>query len=499
MKRVVEIDIQLLAWGAGGLLLGLLLSALWLRGRAAEAYRRGQLEQAPELERLRARIESLDSDLGRERGHLERAEVRLAELHAQLDRLSDEHAADRARLEQLPVLQSQLREAQQALQTSHSRLSEQQSRQAESEARAAALKQASEEKLALLAATEQRLRDSFQTLAQQLLDERAKRFGEQSQKEIGGIVEPLREQLKQFREALAATHAAEARERGALSQEIQSLKQLNQRISEDAINLTRALRGDSQAQGAWGELVLERILQASGLRAGSEYLVQTSFSDADGGRSRPDVIVRLPEERDLVIDAKVSLVAYERHVAAEDEALREQALREHIASIKRHVDQLSGRDYAGIDELRTLDFVLMFVPVEAAFVEAIRRDEGIYLYALERNVALVSPSTLLATLRTVAHLWKIERRNVNAQEIAQRAGRLYDYFASLVSEIETIGQQLDKAQKAQAAALRRLTEGGKGSIVLQVQSLAELGAQARKRLPENLVQRAGSEEDAAGD
>src|SRR5690606_24798240 len=185
-------------------------------------------------------------------------------------------------------------EVQQELLRSQSRLAEQQARQAESEARAAAMHQASEEKLALLASTEQRLRDSFQTLAQQLLDERAKRFGEQSQKEIGGIVEPLREQLKQFREALAATHAAEARERGALSQEIQSLKQLNQRISEDAINLTRALRGDSQAQGAWGELVLERILQASGLRAGSEYLVQTSFSDADGGRSRPDVIVRLP-------------------------------------------------------------------------------------------------------------------------------------------------------------------------------------------------------------
>jgi DNA recombination protein RmuC len=353
--------------------------------------------------------------------------------------------------------------------------------------------QSGEEKLALLASAELRLRDSFQSLAQQLLDERSRRFGEQSQKEVGSIVEPLREQLKQFREALSATHAAEARERGALSQEIQSLKALNQRISEDAINLTRALRGDSQAQGAWGELVLERVLQASGLRPGSEYLVQTTLSDADGGRSRPDVIVRLPEDRDLVIDAKVSLVAYERHVAAEDTVARDQALREHIVSLKRHVDELSGRNYTELNELRTLDFVLMFVPVEAAFVEAIRRDEALYLYALERNVALVSPSTLLATLRTVAHLWKIERRNLNAQEIAQRAGRLYDYFVSLVGEIENIGQQLDKAQKAQASALRRLTEGGKGSVVLQVQSLAELGAQSRKQLPEELVRRAGSE------
>lgn len=499
MERALVIDVQQLWWGGGGLLLGLLLAALFLRGRAAAEYRRGHLEQAPELERLRARLESLDTQLGRERGQRERDEVQLVELHAQLDRVSEERAAERARAEQLGPLQAQLREAQQALRSSEAQLAEQRAHQAESEARAAAMRQSGEEKLALLASAEQRLRDSFQSLAQQLLDERSRRFGEQSQKEIGGIVEPLREQLRQFREALAATHAAEARERGALSQEIQSLKQLNQRISEDAVNLTRALRGDSQAQGAWGELVLERVLQASGLRAGSEYVVQASFQDADGGRSRPDVIVRLPEERDLVIDAKVSLVAYERHVVAEDERLREQALREHVASVKRHVDQLSGRSYSDLAELRTLDFVLMFVPVEAAFVEAIRCDEALYLYALERNVALVSPSTLLATLRTVAHLWKIERRNLNAQEIAERAGRLYDYFASLVGEIESIGQQLDKAQKAQATALRRLTEGGKGSIVLQVQTLAELGAKSRKQLPEALLQRAGSDEQVAKD
>ncbi|MCK7595415.1 DNA recombination protein RmuC [Pseudomarimonas salicorniae] len=490
----MAIDIQLLWWTAGGLIAGLLIGALFLRGRAAAEYRRGQLEKEPELERLRGRVEVLQDELSREQQMAQRNEAQMSALREELDEVSERYAADRARLEQIPPLREALDAAQQQLTQSRAEMASLQARHAEGEARAQTWLQANEEKLALLAAAEQRLRDSFQSLAQQLLDERSKRFGEQSQKEIGGIVEPLREQLKQFREALAATHAAEARERGALSQEIQSLKQLNQKISEDAINLTRALRGDSQAQGAWGELVLERILQASGLRAGSEYLVQTSFSDEDGGRSRPDVIVRLPEERDLVIDSKVSLVAYERHVVAEGDAAREQALREHVASLKRHVDQLSGRNYAELGELRTLDFVLMFVPVEAAFVEAIRRDEGLYVYALERNVALVSPSTLLATLRTVAHLWKIERRNLNAQEIAQRAGRLYDYFVSLVEEIETIGQQLDKAQKAQAKALRRLTEGGKGSIVLQVQTLADLGAQSRKQLPDALVRQAGSDE-----
>ncbi len=490
------LDSQLLIWAGAGLLGGLLIATLLLGAWSRAEYRRGQLEREPELERLKARQEGLHEDLDREIQRAERLQALFDAKSVDFQRLSDELSGARARLDQMARTQRELDQARGELAERHNQLAAMQAKQAESEARAKAMHEASEEKLALLGSAEQRLRDTFQTLAQQLLDERSKRFGEQSQKEIGGIVEPLREQLKQFREALATTHAAEARERGALSQEIQSLKQLNQRISEDAVNLTRALRGDSQAQGAWGELVLERILQASGLRAGSEYLVQESFSDTEGGRSRPDVIVRLPEDRDLVIDAKVSLVAYERHVVAEDAAQREQSLREHIVSLKRHVDQLSGRNYAEIDALRTLDFVLMFVPVEAAFVEAIRHDEGLYIYALERNVALVSPSTLLATLRTVAHLWKIERRNVNAQEIAQRAGRLYDYFASLVTEIESIGQQLDKAQKAQASAMRRLTEGGKGSIVLQVQSLADLGAQARKQLPEALLRRAGSD---AGD
>lgn len=495
----MAIDLQTLLWAAGGLLVGLLVSAVLLRGQAAREYRRGQLEKDAELARLQARIEGLEIDLGRERDQMHTLQTEAHELRLRLDQVSDERAAERARAERLGQVEERMEELRRELDRRQAMLAQLQAQRAEGEARAAAQQQAAEEKLALLAAAEQRLRDSFSTLAQQLLDERSKRFGEQSQKEIGGIVEPLREQLKQFREALAATHAAEAHERGALTREIQTLKQLNQKISEDAINLTRALRGDTQAQGAWGELVLERVLQASGLRAGSEYLVQESFTDGDGGRSRPDVIVRLPEERDLVIDAKVSLVAYERHVAGEGAAAREQALREHVASIKRHVEQLSGRNYSEIAELRTLDFVMMFVPVEAAFVEAIRHDEGLYLFALERNVALVSPSTLLATLRTVAHLWKIERRNLNAQEIAERAGRLVDYFASLVAEIEGIGQQLDKAQKAQASALRRLTEGGKGSIVLQVQTLTELGAKSRKQLPQALVERAGSEGDAAGD
>lgn len=489
---------ELLVIAAAALLLGALLAFLLLRRQAEGEYARGRLEREPELAELRAAGEAARRELEQRRQQASATEAELRALRERNDLLSDERATATARLEQLAPLRGELERAQQALVAARGESARLAAQLAETQARSEEQQRASDEKLALLAQAEQRLRDSFQGLAQQIFDERAQRFGEQSQKEIGGLVEPLKEQLRAFRETLTATHASEQRERGVLSAEINTLKQLNQKISEDAVNLTRALRGDTQAQGAWGELVLERLLQASGLQPGREYETQTSLQHDDGGRARPDVIVRLPDDKDLVIDAKVSLVAYERFVTAEQPALAEAALREHIASLKRHIDQLGGRQYSELPGLRTLDFVLMFVPVEAAFIEAVRRDESIYLYALERNVALVSPSTLLATLRTVAHLWKIERRNQNATEIAVRAGRLYDYMVAFVSELEAIGQQLGKAQDMQAKAIRRLTEGGKGSVILQVQALAELGAKSGKRLPPELLQRASDDEGLAG-
>jgi len=368
------------------------------------------------------------------------------------------------------------------------------------EAGSTAQAQAATEKLQLLEQAEVRLREAFQNLANRILEDKAERFREQSAVQLGGLIDPLKLQLKEFRESITQSHASDQRERGMLAQEIQTLKQLNQRISEDAINLTRALKGDTRSQGAWGELVLERVLEASGLQEGREYTTQASFSDAEGGRQRPDVIVRLPEDKDIVIDAKVSLVAYERFCSAPDDATRASALVEHVGSLRRHIDGLSARNYDDIEGLRTLDFVLLFIPIEAAFIEAVRTDDRLYTHALGKNISLVSPSTLLATLRTVAHLWRIERRNVNAMEIARRAAQLHDNFALLVDELESIGTQLDKAQRAHASALRRLTEGGKGSVLLQVQSLAEMGAPVKKTLPAGLLSAAGAagQDDAAG-
>lgn len=344
----------------------------------------------------------------------------------------------------------------------------------------------------------ERLTTEFENLSQRILDDRVRQFSEHSEKQLGTVLDPFKTQLKEFREKVEQTYSSEQRERGMLSQEINTLKQLNQRISEDAINLTRALKGESQTQGAWGEMVLERVLEASGLQSGREYETQVSYTDDDGSRARPDVVVHLPDEKDLVIDAKVSLVAYERCSSAADEPTRVAALREHVASIRRHVDGLSARSYTDVEGLRTLDFVLMFIPVEAAFIEAVRADDGLYTYALSKNVSIVSPSTLLATLRTVAHLWRIERRNVNAVEIARRGAMLHDNFALLIGELETLGTQLDRAQKAHAGALRRLTEGGKGSVILQVKSLEEMGVPAKKALSRSLLDQAGADVDEAG-
>ena len=443
--------------------------------------------RAVEAERERER--QLSEDL---RARLRQAEAQHTALRERLDDASDRRAAAEARLVRLPEIEKDLRATEDALQR-------QRSEWVELKARSEEQLRAAEQRLALLSTAEERLSEQFRSLAQQIVEERTKQFDEQSRKQIGGMLEPLREQIRGFSDVMLQQQTHAQRERATLNQEIQSLKQLNQRISEDAINLTRALKGDSKTQGVWGEMVLERVLEASGLAKGREYEVQVHVADEDGGRARPDVIVRLPDDKDLVVDSKVSLTAYERFVRAEDDASRDVAMRDHLVSLRRHMEELGRRDYAGMEGVRSVDFVLMFVPVEAAFIEAVRADGGLYEHALRHNVALVSPSTLLATLRTVAHLWRIEHRNVNAAEIARRGAMLYDSFALLVDEIEQVGAQLEKAQKAQSSAMRRLTEGGRGSVVLQVEHLRQLGAVGRKQLPRGLLDRAGADPDGAAD
>lgn len=494
---VSSLNLALVA--ALGALSGLLLGALgmWLLARRwrRDAHEAGRGSRDAEIVALASQRDALAVRGTEAARRIEAFEQAAHVAQGELRKLSEQSAAHKTQAERFA---QDLADARRARDQAQGDLVELTRRHASLEAGTREQAKAATEKLKLLEDAEQRLREAFQNLAGSILEDRAQRFGEQSEKQVGGLLEPLKLQLKEFREAFTQTHANEQRERGMLASEIQSLKQLNQRIGEDALNLTRALKGDTRAQGAWGELVLERVLEASGLQVGREYTAQASFNDGQGGRQRPDVIVHLPDDKDVVIDSKVSLLAWERSVASADEAGRALALGEHVASLRRHIDGLSGKDYRGLAGLRTLDFVLMFVPVEAAFIEAVRVDERLYLHALERNVCLVSPSTLLATLRTVAHLWRIERRNAKADEIARRAAQLHDNFVLLVEDLAAIGGQLEKAQTSHAGALRRLTQGGKGSVVLQIQTLSEIAA-VKKELPSRLLDEAGAAEGEEGD
>jgi DNA recombination protein RmuC len=471
--------VLVLAAAAAGLLAGALLVIVLARRWIAAARDSGRVARDGEIAVLASQRESAATRADELQRRIDRFEREWTAAERNLRELTAHAAAQQTHAERL---KNDLAEACRNRDGVQQRFEVLSTRYAALEAGSREQVQAAAEKLALLDQAEVRLRDSFQNLAATILDDKAKHLREQSEQQLGGLLDPLKVQLKEFRETVSQTYASDQRDRGMLAQEIQNLKQLNQRISEDAINLTRALKGDSRAQGAWGELVLERVLEASGLTAGRDYETQVTFRNDDGSRPRPDVIVRLPDNKDIVIDAKVSLKAYERYVASGEDALRAAALNDHVASLKRHVDELSARNYDDIEKLRTLDFVLLFIPVEAAFIEAVRADANLYGYALGKNISLVSPSTLLATLRTVAHLWRIEQRNVNANEIARRAALLHDNFALLVNELGSVGLALDKAQRAHASALRRLREGGKGSVLLQVQSLAEMGAPVKKQL-----------------
>lgn len=334
----------------------------------------------------------------------------------------------------------------------------------------------------MLQEAKEQLRLEFENLANKIFEEKSQKFTEQNQVNVAAVLNPLREQLTNFHRKVEDVYDKESKERHSLLHEITKLKDLNQQISKDALNLTNALKGETKTQGNWGEMILERVLEQSGLTKGREYEVQGKYVDEAGRRLHPDVIVHLPEQKDVVIDSKVSLVAYERYCRSDDEAERAKALSEHIASMRAHIKGLSAKSYEDLVGLRSLDFVLMFVPIEAAFILAVEHEQNLFGDAFERNIVVVSPSTLLATLRTIEHIWRYEYQNRNAQEIAKQAGNLYDKFVGFVEALDDIGDKLGKAQLAYEMARGRLAEG-KGNLVGRVEALKRLGAKSKKDLP----------------
>lgn len=341
-----------------------------------------------------------------------------------------------------------------------------------------------EDKLKTLTEAREALTHQFKTLSQEILEEKSKAFTEQNKASLEPLITPLREHIGRFEKQVKEAYDSENRQRSALAEQVKMLEASNKAIAEDATNLTNALKGESKTQGNWGEMILETVLERSGLERGAQYDTQFSTTTEDGKRQLPDAVIHLPGERSLVIDSKVSLVDYLRVHEADDEAARRVALKAHIESVRRHLKQLSAKNYEGITAIRTLDYVFMFIPSEAAYVEALRGDFDLQREALDANIALVSPTTLMPMLRAVENLWRLDKQEKNAEKIARRAGTLYDKFVGLVEDLDRISRNLGTLGKSVTAARTKLTDG-QGNLVRQAEMLRKMGAKTSKSMPDD--------------
>lgn len=339
---------------------------------------------------------------------------------------------------------------------------------------------------------QKKLHTEFENVANRILDEKSQKFTEQNRTNLDVILNPLKEKIKDFESKVDQAYKSEAEERNTLRGEIKNLMELNQRINEEAENLSRALKGDTKMQGNWGEFILEKILESSGLQKGREYDTQVSITDEEGKKSQPDVVVYLPDNKHIVVDSKVSLVAYENLVNASDEVSRARHMKDHLTSLRNHVRGLSEKSYQHLPGISSPDFVLLFVPIESSFGIAVQEDKELFSFAWDRRIIIVSPSTLLATLRTIASVWKQDRQTKNALEIAKVGGGLYDKFKGLIDDLLSVGQRMDSAQVAYKEAMTKLSTG-QGNVVKRIEDLKKLGAKTTKALPENLLERAMDE------
>lgn len=331
----------------------------------------------------------------------------------------------------------------------------------------------------------------FQLLANRILEEKSKKFTDQNEVNIKNILNPLQEKIKNFEKRVEDSNKESITRHSAMQQQLKDLQDLNAQITKEASNLTKALKGDTKMQGNWGEMVLERVLEKSGLNKGSEYSVQNSFSTEEGKRVLPDVIIHLPADKKMIVDSKVSLIAFERYVNEEDDLQKTIWLKEHVNSVKKHVDQLSAKNYHSLYEMESPDFVLLFIPLEPAFAVALQQEPQLYNLAFEKNIVIVTPSTLLATLRTIDSIWQNDRQHKNAVDIAKQAGRLYDQFRNLLDDLDKIGKQLNTVQNTYNNSITKLT--GRGNLITRVERLKTLGAKASKQIDQKWLERASED------
>lgn len=334
----------------------------------------------------------------------------------------------------------------------------------------------------------------FENLASKILEEKSRKFTDQNKENLDIILTPLKERISEFEKKVNEVYISETKERSALAEQLKYLHELNKQMSEEANNLTRALKGDTKTQGNWGEFILESILEKSGLEKGREFVIQSTIRSDDGSNLRPDVIINLPDNKSMIIDSKVSLTAYESYCSAEENGLKEKSASEHIHSIRRHIKGLSPKEYQNLYGLNSLDFVLMFIPIEPAFALAVQNDPALFYDAFEKNIVIVSPSTLLATLRTISSIWKQEKQNRNALEIAKKGGELYDKLSGFVDDLIEVGTRMKKANESYEGAMKKLSEG-RGNIISRAENLKLMGAKASKSIDQRIIDRAANEDE----
>lgn len=410
------------------------------------------------------------TDLSVQYQELQIDQVRLQESNTHLGNMLSQA---QQRENELPVLRCQLVEKQEHIASLTTRLDEQ-TRQ-------------SDEKIQLLHEAKESLSQQFKSLAHEIFDAKEQRFTEHNSQQLQHVLKPFRDQLDQFKKKVDDVYVNDVRERSSLKQELDNLRQLNIEMNREAVNLTRALKGDHKTQGNWGELVLQRVLEQSGLRAGIEYDAQGAFRDANNRLLKPDVLVHLPEKKDIIIDSKVSLIAYERYCNESDLERQKIALKEHVQAVRQHITTLSDKDYSSLVGVHSLDFVLLFMPIESAFMVAFQADDNLFNHAFERRIVVVTPTTLLATLRTIENIWRYERQNTNAQIIAERAGAIYDKLRGFVDDMEKLGIQLTTVETTYSAAMTKLTQG-RGNLISQANRFVELGVKVRKPLSKTIIE-----------
>ncbi|MDX8406660.1 MAG: DNA recombination protein RmuC [Mariprofundus sp.] len=422
---------------------------------------------------------------------LEKAQTSYLALQEELTRQQVAQATLNERIEQqlkqLADMACRLQQKQELLDVTNADARVQSSRITALETTLADERRASTEKLALLGEAKQKLAAEFRLLANQIFEERGRVFTEKNQLGLDEVLKPMREQLGEFRKRVDEVHLNDAKDRASLREHLSQLEGLNRQMSVDALNLTHALKGESKAQGNWGEMILERILETSGLREGHEFLREESVDIGGGKRHRPDVIVRMPGEKHIIIDSKVSLTDYERVLSAPDATARKQALKAHVSSLKNHIRSLASKRYDQLPQIHSPDYVLMFMPIEGAYMMAIEADQGMFEEAFDKRVAVVTPSTLYATLKLIEQLWRYERQNENVVKLIERAGKLHDKMAGFVESFEEIGSRLGQAQQAYDIALNRI-KSGPGNVINQIATLGALAGKTKKELPEHLLQ-----------